>query len=54
MFYIILWRLLKVSLAPPEQCYTEHELIQQKLILYLNTVQNSNVFQISAVSTQYF
>lgn len=51
MLNIKLWGLLKLSLALPEQSCKAHELIQQKLILYLNTVQNNNVFQISAVSS---
>lgn len=50
MCYINLWGLLKCSSALPQQSYKALELIQQELILYLNTLQNSAVFQVSAVN----
>lgn len=50
MFCINLWGFLKCSLALPVQSYKALELIQQELILYLNTVQNGAVLQISAVN----
>lgn len=34
----------KAILALPERSHKTHELIQQKLIIYLNTVWNSDVF----------